>query len=82
MVKIISRLKKQLIGLIIKFRTGEDEKTFQFLIENFFKLYTPIFIRPYFEFGASLWNNFSKENINKIEGIQKGQQKWLLNLDI
>ena len=37
-------------------------------------------LRPHLEFAESVWNNFSKENIKKIEGIQKRATKIVIEL--
>ena len=59
---------------------GRLRKTFQFFNIKLFKILYPTFIRPHLEFASSVWNNFSKENIKKIENIQKRATKMVIEL--
>ena len=59
---------------------GRLRKTFQFFNMRLFKILYPTFIRPHLEFAASVWNNLSKENIKKIEGVQKRATKMVIEL--
>ncbi len=70
-VKAINRANSEL---------GKMRRTFQFFNIKLFKILYPTFIRPHLEFAASVWNNFSKENIKKIEGIQKRATKMVIEL--
>ena len=59
---------------------GRLRKTFQFFNIKLFKILYPTFIRPHLEFASSVWDNFSKENIKKIENIQKRATKMVIEL--
>jgi hypothetical protein len=59
---------------------GRLRKTFQFFNIKLFKILYPTFIRPHLEFASSVWNNMTKENIKKIEGIQKRATKMVIEL--
>ncbi len=70
-VKAINRANSELERL---------RKTFQFFNIKLFKILYPIFIRPHLEFASPVWNSFSKENIKKMEGIQKRATKMVIEL--
>ena len=51
-------------------------KTFKYFNVKLFK----IFVRAHLEFASAVWNNMSKKDIAKLEGIQKRATKMVIEL--
>ena len=59
---------------------GKMRKTFKFFNIKLFRILYPTFIRPQLEFASSVWNVLSKENVKRIESIQRRATKMVLEI--
>ena len=59
---------------------GMIRRTFPIVDADGFKLLYNVYIRPHLEFCVQAWSLYFKKDIDCMDKVQHGQQKWFMVL--